>query len=143
MPRSRTLAVALGVVAGGLLLGSMLGTAADPKMKNAPERARPAAPDAEPARGWAESAAFEFDAYPDRYPPAFPDEAITDWAPDYPAWTYSDFGSDFGSDLGSDSGEDRAATASREPETGADAPAREPGALPPEPRIPGGLDALY
>ena len=134
MPRSRTLAVALGVVAGGLLLGSMLGTAADPKMKNAPERARPAAPDAEPARGWAESAAFEFDAYPDRYPPAYPDEAITDWAPDYPAWTYSDFDSDSGSDLGGGAAEEPADPEPR--------PAEGP-ALPAEPRIAGGLDAIY
>jgi|SRR5690606_41111118 len=143
MPRSRTLAVALGVVLGGLLLGSVIGSAADPKLKTPAERASPAARVSEPASDPSENLMVEFAPYPDRYPPPFADEVITDWTPDYPAWTYSDFDSDSGSDTGIGPGEERAAPLPHERETGADASPPEPGPLPPEPRIPGGLDALY
>ena len=134
MPRSRTLAVALGVVLGGLLLGSVIGSAADPELKTPAERASPAARGSEPASDPSENLMVEFAPYPDRYPPPFADEVITDWTPDYPAWTYSDFDSDSGSDLGGGAAEEPA-----EPER---RPAEGP-ALPAEPRIAGGLDAIY
>ena len=137
------LGLALGVALGGVLLGALLGAAADPKMKNLPQAswagARPE-PGTELAYAPEGVAIYELASYPDRYAPPFPDEAIADWAPDFPGWTYSDFGSDFSSDFDDEAVEplpdERAAEV--EPQ-----PLAEPEVLPPEPPGEGSLAALY
>ena len=133
------LGLALGVALGGVLLGTLLGAAADPKMKNLTEAswagARPE-PRTELAYAPEGVAIYELAPYPDRYAPPFPDEAIADWAPDFPGWTYSDFGSDFGDKPVEPLPEERAAEV--EPQSRAASEA-----LPPDPPGDGGLDALY
>jgi hypothetical protein len=130
MRRARRIGLAFGVAAGGIALGTVLGAAANPRMKNLPEPAWPTVPDSGAVHAPEGVAVYELAPYPDRYAPPLPDEAITDWAPDYPAWTYSDFG-DIGADLA-----DGAASMAPDPPV-------EPRPLPPEPRLEGSLDALY
>jgi hypothetical protein len=88
--------MALTVAAGGVVLGMLLGKAADPVMKRAPVPAwshllqeRNTAGEADEAEAFVAS----FDPYmgPDSYAPAFAHEVVLDWEPDYPSWTYSDF----------------------------------------------------
>jgi hypothetical protein len=133
MRGSRKLGLAFAVAAGGVALGTVLGAAANPTMKDAPEPDRPAEP--APAYAFEGVSAYDLAPYPGGHAAPFPDEAITDWAPDYPAWTYSDFGSDFGDDPDAESAEPPA-----EPGPARPAPS-EP--LPPEPRLAGTLDAIY
>ena len=88
---------ALTVAAGGVALGVLLGQAADPVMKRPPEPAwSPAA--RTPHDGASQNAAMlaDFEPFPDRdsYAPPFANEILTDWEPDYPSWTYSDFSDD-------------------------------------------------
>lgn len=143
------LGLALGVALGGVLLGTLLGTAADPKMKNLPEApwhgTLPEPAGTELAYASEDVAIYELSRYPDRYPPAFADdEAVAEWAPDYPDWTYSDFGSDLGSDLGSDFGDEPVQPLSdeRAAEPGPRSPAA-PEVPPSEPPGEGSLAALY
>jgi hypothetical protein len=129
MRGSRKFGLAFAVAVGGVALGTVLGAAANPTMKNGPEPARPAKP--APAYAFEGVSAYDLAPYAGRHAPPFPDEAITDWAPDYPAWTYSDFGDDLGGDLDAESAE---------PEPPRPVEGR---ALPTEPRIAGNLDAIY
>jgi hypothetical protein len=136
MRRPRRLGLALGIVAGGIALGALLGAAADPKMKNLPvDRWTPPTASAEPAPTLHGVSVHEIVSYPDRYAPPLPDEAITDWAPDYPTWTYSDFASDWD--------EETVEVLSAEPAPALRPEPDPPAPLPPEPRRAGGLDAIY
>jgi hypothetical protein len=88
--------IALGVVAGGIALGAMLGAAANPVMKRAPEepwRGALQAPVTSDA-GYLVIAAppQDLSPYRDSYAPTWAREEFTNWEPEYPAWTYSDLG---------------------------------------------------
>ncbi len=86
---------AFAVVAGGVALGTMLGAAANPVMKQPPEqpwRGGLQAPvSADPGyRIMIEAPPEDLSPYQDSYAPTWAREELTDWEPDYPAWTYSD-----------------------------------------------------
>jgi hypothetical protein len=93
MPVLGRVALAAAVVVGGVALGAMLGTVADPAMKMA-ERPwhdplqTPVAADV----GYlaVEAPPRNFGPYQDSYAPAWADEEMTDLEPDYPAWTYTE-----------------------------------------------------
>jgi len=90
----------LTIATGGILLGALLGKAADPVMKRAPEPSWAhtlRAPDADTPNE-AESVLADFDPFigPDSYAPTWANEVVTDWEPHYPSWTYSDFPVDVG-----------------------------------------------
>jgi hypothetical protein len=138
--------LALVVTTGGIALGAMLGAAADPKMKQPPE---------EPWRG-ALQAPYDADAghqlagtgsepplpYRDSYAPSWADEELTDWEPDYPAWTYGDL---FDQTVAEPEAVEDSSSLQPETPVPAEAPSApvEPEALPPEPRVAGSLAALY
>ena len=88
------------VPAGGILLGAVLGEAAHPVMKQPPELPWRGAPDATVATGdpseMAQAMLADFDPAmgPDSYAPAFANDELHDWEPDYPTWSYSNFSED-------------------------------------------------
>lgn len=87
--------MALAVLAGGVALGTMLGAAANPVMKRAPEepwRGGLQAPvAADPGyRIMVEAPPQDLSPYQDSYAPTWAREELADWEPEYPAWTYSD-----------------------------------------------------
>jgi hypothetical protein len=87
--------LALAIVTGGIALGTMLGAAANPKMKMPPERpwqgALQAPVAADPGyRIMVEAPPEDLSPYQDSYAPTWAKEELADWEPDYPAWTYSD-----------------------------------------------------
>ena len=129
--------LALAIVTGGVGLGALLGSAADPDPKRPPEPAWrgtvPVAYDSTTPAA-APTYALGYPAAPrDSYPPAWAHEEITDWEPDYPAWIYSDH--------------PPPPPAPADPPAGlAPAPSTADIAaevLPPEPPAEGNLDALY
>jgi hypothetical protein len=126
----------LMVVTGGVALGAMLGSAADPEMKEPPAPPwRPALqPQAADNAGYqpADTWPADINVYRDSYAPSWANEELADWEPEYPAWTYSEVA-------------DQAAAAG--PAIEAD-PAEPPQAEPvetfaPEPKLEANLDALY
>jgi hypothetical protein len=87
--------MALAVVTSGVALGAMLGAAANPEMKKPPEKpwqgALQAPVAADPGyRIMVEAAPQDLSPYRDSYAPSWAHEEVTDWEPDYPAWSYSD-----------------------------------------------------
>lgn len=87
--------MALGVLAGGVALGTILGAAANPVMKHAPEepwRGMLQAPvAADPGyRIMVEAPPQDLSPYRDSYAPTWAREELADWEPEYPAWTYGD-----------------------------------------------------
>ena len=125
--------LALGIVTGGIALGAMLGAAADPEPKRPPAppwRAAAQAPYvADAGYQLAEAPPHDLSPYRDSYAPSWADEELTDWEPDYPAWTYSEFAGD--------------AEAETDEAPAGPGPAEPDQALTPEPQIEGALDALY
>lgn len=89
---------ALVVLAGGVALGAMLGAAANPVMKMPPERPwqgalqAPATDTGYLSAGYVavEASPHELSPYRDSYAPTWALEELTDWEPEYPAWTYSE-----------------------------------------------------
>ena len=85
----------MAIVAGGIGLGAVLGAAADPEPKPAPDP---------PWRGVLHQASVsdtgyavvvyappeDLSPYRDSYAPSWADEELTDWEPAYPAWSYSE-----------------------------------------------------
>jgi len=145
MPGARWIAVA--VLSGGIALGAILGLAANPVMKMAPEQHRQGALQlpavADP--GFVEAGVTDVSPYPDSYAPSWANEEFADWEPRYPAWTYSDFASDSaGEQTQVPAAEPQVADDDPTPPPSA-APARtgEPETLAPEPRLAGNLAALY
>ncbi len=123
----------LAVVLGGIGLGAVLGLAADPEMKRTPDPSwRPPQPRAlADSREAVDYALVPAPApYRDSYAPSWADEALTDWEPDYPEWTYSDYGAD-------------PPPEPAPPRPEANAETAPPERLAPEPQIAGTLDALY
>ncbi len=90
--------MALGVLAGGVALGTMLGAAANPVMKQAPEQPWRNAFQAPVATGAAyiliEAGPEDLSPYKDSYAPTWAREELTDQEPDYPEWTYSELAYD-------------------------------------------------
>lgn len=91
--------IAFAVVAGGITLGAMLGAAADPVMKQAPEHPSHGAPQSPVGAGAGyltpgyiavEAPPQDLSPYPDSYAPTWANEELSGWEPEYPAWTYSD-----------------------------------------------------
>jgi hypothetical protein len=86
--------LALGVVAGGLGLGTILGAAANPVMKQPPEQpwrdALLAPVVAEADYVIIEAGPEDLSPYPDRYAPTWAREELAYAEPDYPAWSYSE-----------------------------------------------------
>lgn len=98
--------VALVVMAGGVALGTMLGAAANPVMKRAPEepwRGMLQAPvAADPGyRIMVEAPPQDLNPYHDSYAPTWAREELVDWEPEYPAWTYSDLVEEYPADSAS------------------------------------------
>ena len=88
--------IALGVVAGGVALGTMLGAAANPVMKMPAEQPWQGALQAPVLADAGYSVQFEappqdLSPYQDSYAPTWAREELTDWEPEYPAWTYGEF----------------------------------------------------
>ena len=87
--------MALGVLAGGIALGMLLGTAANPEMKDPPPQPWQAAAyqPAEPEVQYAlfGTASPEIAPYRDSYAPTWARGELADWEPEYPEWTYSEF----------------------------------------------------
>lgn len=134
-------AIVLAVVTGGIALGAILGKAADPEMKQSPEEAwRSALRAPAPADvGYQLVDARDLNPY-ESHAPSWADEELTNWEPDYPAWTYSDFAGEFGEDLAALQTEEQQPVA---PETVAPPADTLQPDLPPEPQIAGNLAALY
>lgn len=144
----------LAVVMGGIALGAVLGVAANPRMKTAPEQPwhgaleAPAAADA----GYQLAGTPAPSPYRESYAPSWADEALVDRQPDYPAWTYSDLSGDYAGYP--DSALDQQPTAlpadeqalAPQPET-TEPPETSPQPsepdLAPEPHVAGNLAALY
>jgi len=144
--------MALAVVTGGIALGAALGAFANPEMKMPPRQAfqgalqAPVAADA----GYllVEAGPTDLSPYQDSYAPTWAHEELTDWEPDYPAWTYSDLVSEMYEE----------APVASEPQAAeqpvpvvpdvlappeAAAPPVEPDAPAPAPYVAGNLAALY
>jgi len=125
----------LTVVPAGIALGALLGAAADPQMKNLPEPSSPAdSAHLAPGQVFEGVAVYELSHYRDRHPPTLSDEAIADWAPDYPDWTYGELGDEPSEPLP----DGWAAPPEPEPQ-----PPAAPEPLPPDPPGDGSLAALY
>lgn len=90
--------LALTVLAGGVALGAMLGAAANPVMKEAPEQpwrnAIQAPVESEAGYILIEAGPQDLSPYQDSYAPTWAREELTDWEPDYPEWTYSELAYD-------------------------------------------------
>lgn len=90
--------VVLAVVGGGVTLGAVLGAAAQPVMRNLPDAAASMAVAPMVVTGssyqFVEAGPEDLSPYSDSYAPAYASGAIENWDPEYPAWTYSDFGED-------------------------------------------------
>jgi hypothetical protein len=88
----------VAVVVGGVALGGVLGAAANPVMRNLPDAGERATVGQVIVTGSAyqlvEAGPEDLSPYPDGYAPAYASGAIESWEPEYPAWTYSDFGED-------------------------------------------------
>jgi hypothetical protein len=91
--------IALAVVGCGVALGTMLGAAANPVMKMAAERPWQGAFDSQvtPDPGYLSAGYIAIEAppqdlspYQDSYAPTWAREELTNWEPEYPAWTYGD-----------------------------------------------------
>jgi hypothetical protein len=84
----------LAIVTGGIALGAILGAAANPKMKmpEQPWQGALLAPvAADPGyRIMVEAPPEDLSPYQDSYAPTWAHEELTDWEPDYPAWSYSE-----------------------------------------------------
>jgi hypothetical protein len=95
MPLPGKMALTLAVVAGGIALGTVLGTAANPTMKMRAERPWQGALEAPVAadpgyRLTIEAPPEDLSPYQDSYAPTWAHEELANWEPDYPAWSYSD-----------------------------------------------------
>jgi len=128
--------MALTIATGGILLGALLGEAADPVMKRAPEPSWGhvlRGPETDTPNE-AEAFLAEFDPFmgPDSYAPTWADEAAVDWEPHYPSWTYSDFSVDMEfSEEFSDIAEGGQPEPTVEPLASEDLPSPEPQVVPP------------
>lgn len=137
----------LAVVSGGVALGTMLGTAANPVPKQAVEQARQGAlqASADAGSGIVDAGPPNQSPYPDSYAPSWANEEIANWDPAYPAWSYSDFGSDSDEAQPAPSASEQPvavdSTAPAPPATSP--PPADPAALMPERRVAGTLGALY
>ena len=125
----------LAIVAGGIGLGAVLGAAADPEPKRAPDPPwrgalhQPVAPDSGYAfAGYAPPE--DLSPYRDSYAPSWADEELTEWEPAYPEWSYSDPPADH----------QPGAAEADEPAPPESPPTDSPA---PEPRVAGSLGALY
>jgi hypothetical protein len=128
-------ALALAILTGGITLGAVLGAAADPEPMRAPDppwRAEWQPPVADDARDRFALASLEPSPYRDSYAPTWAHEELTDWEPDYPEWTDSDFADEPAVAADDDPTDSEPRTETEPPEE-----------LPPEPRGEGTLDALY
>ena len=143
--------MALAIVTAGIGLGAVLGSAANPEMKQPPEqpwRAAPPAPFiAEGEQPSADAGPADFASYRESYAPSWAHEELTDWEPGYPAWTYSDLAHEsFAEPTTADEGPADEHPA-LEPEALAPsetlAAPSEPEALSSEPQVAGNLAALY
>ena len=115
----------LAVAAAGIGLGTMLGAAANPVMKMPAEQPwqgalqAPVLADA----GYSiqvEAPPQDLSPYQDSYAPTWAREELTDWEPEYPAWTYSEFADEpLGNTLAAeDASIDAQQVASEDPELG-------------------------
>jgi len=126
---------ALAIVTGGIGLGALLGAAAHPVPKRAPEaagRAMFVAPAEDTSARLTEAPPPDLTPYRDSYAPSWAHEELANWEPDYPAWTYSDL------DRAPDPAPDEQPAEAARPD-----PAPQPEDTAPEPPAEGGLDALY
>lgn len=87
--------MALVIVAGGVALGSMLSGAVNPEPKKPPEApwrgALQAPVVADASYLTVEAPPQDLSPYQDSYAPTWAREELTNWEPEYPAWTYSEW----------------------------------------------------
>ena len=130
----------LAIVTGGVGLGTLLGSAANPQPKRPPDppwlgATQATADDA--AYPPAAADAWQLTPYRESSAPSWAGEELADWEPPYPEWSYSDWSDEPAA--APDAQPDEVAAA----EAVAHADSEAPEALAPEPPTEGNLDALY